>query len=430
MGRVGLVLISVLFTLLFSMIQAQDSELSRTMVAWEMDNQVFVWESGDSEPRLITTLDESIEVNRVALAPDGQHIILIHFATPANDLDLSLVQQVYILSTAPDSQPIPLFELRDINPDTNVDIVNIVLDMAWANPATLYFNTIEFNIEAYGGVNNDLWRVDITTGALTQVFPPTQGGWFTPNPDGTLLAVTSAGQYQETDATITVIDTQSEDMPRTVFTFPAVASGGEFPFKPPLAWLDEHTIWVAIPDPDLIYQQEAEVRPTQLWEIDVLTGGTTNIGEVIANYFGLPTLSQDGERIIYLQGLSTSTTSPYNLYLANHDGTNSQLITSGVAGFILPSWINEEMIYYELAGEPRVQIIGGEAQPFPNEIESGLFFTGGSLANNDIVYSIRLEETFEFELRMINVADIGGESTLIADLGDGFPQFDAVVIED
>lgn len=426
MRRVRFILVGLMFALLFSSIQAQDSESSRTMVAWEADNQIFVWETGDDAPRLVTTLDESVRITRVLLAPDGQHILLDEWMSveSSSPSSATLLERVYILDTASnvDSQPRLLFESSDLITQADSEATGLMFNVNWVNPTTLYFNTYEVTGQNLGDTNDDLWRVDIITGELRLMFPPTMGGLVFPSPDASLLAVITPGVYQETDVTITLTDTRPrpEIEPRVIFSFPAVSTGSELPFYPSMTWLDERTIWMEIPDPDLIYQLGDDVQPTQLWEIDVLTGETTNIGEVITSYFERPGLSPDRTRIIW-------TTSNFNLYVANRNGTNPELIEEE-AGF-RPTWLNNDTIYYETLEDIRIQVIGNDSQRFPNDTDSGNIVRVTRLDNGDIVYIMNSLDGV-YEIRLINVADIGSETTLIANLGQTFPLFDALVIEE
>jgi Tol biopolymer transport system component len=108
---------------------------------------------------------------------------------------------------------------------------------------------------------------------------------------------------------------------------------------------------VAIPDPNLIYATD-KVPATALWKID-LTGTKTQIGNVQADFFGLPQFSPEGKHILYAQRIGSVKDNQIALYQANSDGSGQKEIVRDTIGKLEPArWLPDGSAYTFVHGTP------------------------------------------------------------------------------
>jgi hypothetical protein len=201
--------------------------------------------------------------------------------------------------------------------------------VAWADAVTLYFNTTRFEAPFGAIPQNDLWRVDVTTGATTQQREPGTGGAFNISPDGRYLTLITPGRFDQNDTpaadgVIHLYDTRT-DTASIVLGYQPVASGTPQPFYPVTAWTpDSSAFLVGIPPPDLLYTP----GDTLLWRVPVGEEAALRVGAIRAGFYGQPRWNAD--RSVLLYATPNPNDDAQTLVYAASDGANPQTI--GVVG--------------------------------------------------------------------------------------------------
>jgi len=300
----------------------------RLGLAWASGGDLWLWRTGEAAPRRVA----SGGVIRPFIAPGGQRVA---YTRGAN----GQAQTLWVVDSdgLAEQQLIGLNNPRGYDPDTMR-----LGDVAWWDEAVLYFNTLALQGPGLSA-RSDLYRANARTREAAQILPPGQGGRFTFSPDQQQIAVVSSGRYNVGDGRISLADPLGQRDPRILLYFKGIASGSHSPHSPQVAWSrDSATLYVAIPPPDLLYQdtESAESLPfTALWELP--TANPTQrrqLGQVQASFFGLPVYSDAANAWLYAQRQPAS--NRFRLLLAAPDGSSPRELASGLAGEIsAASWV-------------------------------------------------------------------------------------------
>ena len=297
--RLFSLVVIVLFSSVFIVSTQAQGESSASTVAWAIANQVFVWDADSSEIRELVTFADSGTIQRINLSPDGTRLAIL-WATVGDDGYTPENHQLNIVAVNSDDdfRNENVLNFNDLYPDNDSEIV--VSQYNWADNTTIYLSS-GIASEVYSLPNNDLWRLNIDTGEITSIASLGAVGNFVVNPyDDSVIMMTSGSYNDEIDGTIALMDAEGQS--RQLLSFPAVATASEYYFYPQMSWLNAQTIWTAVPDRDVVYQMgEEDAPPISLWQIDLEADDSEIIGEVNADFFGLPMLSPDGATIAYLQ---------------------------------------------------------------------------------------------------------------------------------
>lgn len=383
---------------------ASVQESSELVVVWGIPDALFVWHQGDESPRQI-----DVAANNFYLSPNGQHI-----AIPVWDEDkgggLSIIdtatgdqQQVVIIEKQSDGIPI------------------LPSDIAWMGESDLYLNTI--TNPSYGAnIRDDLYRVDLQTMQVEQIFSPGEGGRFSLSPNGQWIAITYPGTYGNRDGRISILNTVTLEK-RDIFSFVGVSTGSEYRFYPAVYWQSDSAAFrVAIPDADLIYDEIN--KQTELWRMTI-DGVTQQIGIVPASFFGQPRWSDDASQITYLRRVGKIEDNQFELIIADGNGENSTTYLTGQSGlFEPPQWIPGTTRFGYTFGEPGIYWIGERGQTarrFPNENEKAFI----PLFVNDFMIFSTASSDNGIELRYLRVDET--ETHLIADVDTPYPVYKATL---
>jgi len=319
-------------------------------IAWIENGDLMTWRADDPVTRRIA----SGGVIQAVISPDGQRVAYLR--GPEGD-----TRSLWISDTlgANERQVVEAGSLVETEARRLSEVV-------WAADSTkLYFTTI-----AGEGMDShqadDLWQVDVDSGAVERLLADGEGGAIFPSPDGQWFALTSAGTYQDRPGAVAVY--QPVTRQRTVMLeYPAVATGSEWRWHAQPRWKpDSSGVNVAVPPADLLY----EGGDTALWWLP-LNGQAAQIGQVDADFFGLPTFSADGEWISYIQHRATPDQNQIVLMTAWNDGSNAELYAQGDIGSLTPlSWLPAGHRFLFMQGAPGELWIGApgqEPQRFPAE---------------------------------------------------------------
>lgn len=334
----------------------------KLMLVWVENGDLYAWKEGDSSAAQVV----SGGVFTPHISPDGAHIA---FTRGDGDPPISLW---LVNADGNDAHIIADWERLSLSGSDQP----YVGDVGWVDANTLFLNTFLDNM-----VYDDLRRLDITTGEIRLVLPPGEGGRFTISPDGKYTAVRYRGTYGNDDGRIRVLDAEGI-VQGEPFAFVGVSTGSEIRFYPAIFWeSDSSAFRVAIPDPDLLYN-EAAVPPTVLWRITT-AGEAAQIGSVQSSFFGLPAWSADGTALTYMTRGNDPASNRFDLVTAMGDGTNPVVYASGEVNEILsPTWIPDSNTFVYAQGTLSIvsYYVGSPGQ-LPRVLPDGInqiYFVDGS----------------------------------------------------
>jgi hypothetical protein len=384
---------------------ASSTNLDKLRVTWVESGNLFTLMSGLS-PRLIA----SGNAVRPYIAPDGKHVAFTRGqgGLPETlwlaDMDGQSVSELVILNDlADEGAPI------------------LIGQIDWLDNSVLYFNTARMGSLGLER-RDDLWRANIDTGEVTKLLSSDEGGAFSISPDRQHLALIQPGLYGETSGQIRFMDAQTDALHESL-SYDAVSTGAEYRFYPEVFWeADSNAVRVAIPNKDLIYDEEAST-PTVLWRLPI-NGSSEQIGSVGASFFGLPRWSSDSAYLVYLRRVGSPTSNQFALMTASGSGENAVQYDSGAAGsFGMPNWLPDVLQFMYPQGEPNQYWLGSPDMPPQPLIEPLLnpqFVDGTSM-----VYAAVSDSSVELRyLQLDNSA-----SSLIATINGLEWIFDALIVE-
>ncbi len=348
----------IFYTLLFSGKQFSPVAQSTNhplIVAYIDGDTLYIWQEEAKAPRTVATG----KLAHPILSPDAGQLIFQH------DTDLWIAD---LPSSDRPAKALVASDTINVAPDKS----RVVLDFEWLDSKTVIFNTYHYhpNTLVQQQFADDLWQVDTTSGKVTRLLADGAGGAFSISPDGKHIAVIRAGDYaNNTPGSITVVDSSGQNAQK-LLEFPVVNTGASYQFYPQPRWkTDSSGLFVAIPDPNLIYAT-GNVPPTRLWKLD-LSGAKTQVGAVKADFFGLPQFSPDGKYILYAQRIGAVKDNQIALFYANSDGTGQQEIVRDAIGTLEPArWLPTSDAYTFIHGKPGELWLANAAdnsvQRFPN----------------------------------------------------------------
>jgi hypothetical protein len=379
------------------------------VVAWVENGNLFAWTKAGGAHQLA-----SDNVLAPYLAPDGKHIAFTRGADGFPDsiwlvaLDEEDSRELIVVDALP----------------TNDDEALLISQLTWFDAATLYFNTAR-RIEVGQDRRDDLWKVNIDSGEVVMLLPPGEGGAFSFSPDRQHLAVMNPGIYDGDEGFIHILDAQTA-IQENLLSFPAVSTGSEYRFYPEVFWeADSSALRVAIPDKDLIYDEEGSPS-VALWRLSV-DGSQAQIGVADASFFGLPRWSQGTAYMTYLHRVGDRTSNQFDLMLADGDGTNAVTYASGEAGALgvpiwLPATASTQFVYpFDQSGEYWLGSPDTSPSRLPHNIYNPCFVDG-----EGFVFATAFPNTFELHYARLN----DPTATLIATVNTPIPIFDARLMND
>jgi hypothetical protein len=362
---------------------AQESPI--LMVTWAEDGVLYLWREGDAQPRALGGNNAGLP----QLSPDGQRIAFKR--TPITDTGVTGSLWVVNVDGTGEQQ------LYDAAPD-------VVGQVEWRDNEVLLFNTVRY-LEIGLRENDDLLLANVITAQVNELLPAGEGGQFHIGPEGEVVLV-QPGAYQGDPGTIRYL--APDDLLIDLLAYDGVSTASEYAFYADVQWINSTTLLTAIPDADLIYQEETlDEYPTRLYRLT--TDGTSEaIGAVPASFFGQPRWSADGAYLTFLQRTGTAADLTFELWLAAGDGTGAErydltqqspVWDTGSARFLYPYagsiWI----------GEPA-------NEPVERVSEGSMLFLPTVLARGDepiLIYVRLIEETME-----LVYAGLEGEATAFA----------------
>ncbi len=198
------------------------------------------------------------------------------------------------------------------------ELDRLPLQVAWLpDNSGVAFNTrVDYGVGL--SLKNDLWVVDLTTGALAQRLPDGQGGTFAFSPNGFWLALSTSKE-------VAMLRADGTDR-RTLVTFPAVNTASEYAYVPLPVWApDSSYALVGISSQDPFGQSPSGT----LWRLPVSGEAvqlTTLSGMFLFNTMEDSLWSPDRTQLAYEDNGT--------LFIAGWDGSTPRAYVSGNARFI------------------------------------------------------------------------------------------------
>lgn len=373
-------------------VQAQ--ELTHS-VAWTADGKLYTWQNDG-----IITLAENNAVQPF-LSPDGATIA---YTSGSEGLPLSL----WIVSSGGIPQQLVSSDQID----------NALIDqIEWLGNKAIYFNTSVPNPPLGIAPNNDLWRVDVDSLAISPVLVAGEGGAFAISPDEQRIAVVHPGTFDEAGqpqqaGDIRVINPVGEQV-AVIHTFEPVTGASHVGYYPLVRWLpDSMSLYTAIPSTLFEAGNEFETS-TAVWQ---LRPGSTVTQVTSVNSDGrLLEWSADVSHLYY--GEFETGEQTVSLTIAEADGSNSQLVTASAQSGLVWSEAGTRFAYLQ-----DEQIVIGE----PNDTAAVQI----PVPDDEVLLQLRFpdENTLvtlsgagsEFVLRIIELSD---ESSINTEIFRGASQY-------
>jgi dipeptidyl aminopeptidase/acylaminoacyl peptidase len=387
------------------------------------------------------------EVLRVAYVSDG-NLRLVEGEDPARQLTPGGTDAAVLFSLdgqrilfqrelPPGPANLPRFELRVINvdgseerrlvgpedlpgemgvpmgSDAEVLLDWLPLQVAWLPDS----RTVAFNTHAEFGYglahHDDLWLVDVETGALTQLLPDGEGGIFAFSPDGAHLVVS-------TPTTVTMMDADGGNR-RTLLTFDFVNTASEYAYRPMPVWApDGSYALVAISSAEPFGPQPSG----GLWRLPPAGDAVllaTLPGEFIFNTQDDGLWSPDRAHIAYTVPAAAGDPNARALVVAEGNGGAPTVYATGMLEFL--GWAADSSrftFWQNRPGEVYLGQIGTPPVRLVPPAEAGGVFSVQWVDGETFVYVASVgRDVFE-----IRVGRVGSSHRTIATSLTGFPQLD------
>ena len=382
-------------------------------VAWVVGGDLVTWRSSEGQARRIA----SGGVIRSVLSPDGAWIAYLR--GPGGD------PRTLWISDTPGANERQLLDVATL---PGGDSTRRMSQVVWAADSSALYVTMRTGSGLDARPADDLWCVDVVSGAVERLLDDGDGGHITISPDGLRLALASAGEYSQPGEAARTPGRLALYAPDTrersvMLEFQPVATASEARWLPQPRWLpDGSGLRVAIPPPELVYGDDDGL--TALWWLPV-SGEAQQVGQVEADFFGLPVFSADGAWTTYIQRRTSPQQTALTLMLAASDGSAAASYVEGEIGALGPAeWLPGAARFVFANGAPGAMWIGGpggDAVHFPSEDVTIREVVWADA--NTYVYSALAGESFTL---FFGLLDVPTAPQPIATL-EAYPVFDAVL---
>ncbi len=401
--RMRILVLTLFLILLTGTLPSTVAANHQLVVAWVDDGNLWLWREGDSTPQTLAKGD----VTRPYLASDGQQVAFTRGGIPPTSLWL----------VGADGQ-----DERQLTRSADMDGLSLA-QIAWEGSDIVYFNTVRSDSLGFQP-QNDLWRVNITTGAVESLRPFDQGGSFSISPNGQSAIVVYPGAYNELTGRIRLLNLNTLEQ-TDLLSFYGVSTGAQYAFYPEVFpevfWQDDFSaIRVAIPDPNLIYD-DVNSPPTVLWQLST-EGESEHLGSVSASLFGQPRWSDDASQLTYLRRMGDITSNQFELMIADGSGQNATTYANGEAGELGSAhWLPGVNQFVYIRDQPGHFWLGEMGKP-PRRLA---FLASNLQFVDSTTYVYATAPSSPFELRVATLSDPTGN--LIASVQNGTPIFHALL---
>lgn len=267
---------------------------------------------------------------------------------------------------------------------------------------------------------NDLRLVNTTTGAVSTLLEPGEGGGvFVFSPDGAQIALVTPNQ-------IDLIDSDGSNRRAAVLTYEDILTYTESPFYAQPVWSADGTrLRVVIPAKDRLGNPD---EPNAVWEISAADGVAAKILEFSTNGLGPGAyISPDLERLVYFKNVGTG--GQQDLHLAVLDGSLDEVYASGSLNWITWAEDGQRFVWTKFGA------VGVERQTFLGETGQAPILLGAPQLPLDLAWVAG--DRFLFldndggapPVWTLFLGTVGGPNLLVAEIGAGsqIPRFDFVI---
>jgi dipeptidyl aminopeptidase/acylaminoacyl peptidase len=286
--------------------------LNEIQIAYIKENNIWIWskEMGNKQ------LTYSGDVHQVRIDPGGQ---LAAYLKQVDDYHAEI--WIIEMDGRNERRILGVFELDELGAgarDPNSVAIN-PYQFDWI-PGTrkIAFNTKQIFQDSGFIRLDDLNWVDIDSLERRIIIPPFQGGNYQYSPDGKLIAVSTPDEL--------ILISSDGTNRKSLLAFNQVKSYSEEKYYPDPIWSpDSKVIYAAISPVDPLAMPR---KPTALWEIPSSGGSAVQTGSIMTQPFinSDVVYSPDAKRIIFLRETGKPKENMLELFIANSDGSEEQLI--------------------------------------------------------------------------------------------------------
>ncbi len=333
-------------------------------VTWASGGQVVLWRDGAAVQIAEKDADAPL------FAPDGQTIAFVR--NPVGGQQSLWIARLDEGSARPMGDPLPL-----VNGRTEF------AQLAWADHRTLYYTT-QIALPQSTRRQYDLHKIDVSTGKIGQVLRVGLGGMITFSPDGEQAVLMDPGYPGgSVDGSIVLFDAVALSG-HIKITFPPAGKGGLAPFDLPIDWQsDSSAFYVSTAAWDKVLVPGKDNLRVSVWRTAINDFSRT-MGILQADIWGMPRVSPDGARIVYLRHpLASGDAQTLDVVIADLDNSGAHVYASGSADAVgAPHWLTNEYFVYRFGDTLMLGKLGGQPQRLPDSNPSG----APILAGNWLVY--------------------------------------------
>lgn len=373
----------------------------------DSQGDLWFWKNGSVALRLT----DSADVADFALSPDGSRIFYARSLDYSNYslwlIDTNGENEHQVMSAA-DFAALP-------RPDQAAGTAPTQL--GWVPGSnTAVFTTYHFFDGPGVDFGNDLRLVNGSTGAVSTLLEPGQGGGrYSYSPDGSQIALVSPNQ-------IDLINSDGSNRRKAVLTYADVLTYTESPFLAQPLWApDGSLLRVIIPAAD---RMGKPADPGSVWEISTAGGKATRLLEFSENGLGPgAALSPDLQWLAYFKNSQTGGQS--DLHIASLDGSKDEVYASGSLNWV--TWTNDSKRFvWTKYGE-----VGSNRQIYLGALGAEPLLLGAPQVPQMLSW-VKGDQYLFFEndggnppAWKLYLGQVGASNRLLADLaaGDRIPQF-------
>lgn len=389
-----------------------DKDQGTLLVAYEKEGRIML-AIGDGDPSILTSgANDSYPI----ISPNGRHILYQRTIPPGPANLRRFELRVIDRDGSNDRSLVTTEDLPGEIGETIDEPEPVMLDrlpwrIAWlGDNRQVAFNTI---LEAGYGVStyNDLWLVNLQTGAITQLLADGEGGSFAFSPDGNTLIVAD-------ERSVSMMNSDGSNR-RKMFSFPFVNTASEYAFIPQPVWAPDSSyglVAIVCPEPF----GSAEDPYFTIWRLP--RSGEAEVLS-IAHGFNIPEamsgilFSPDGQYFAYIEGVDYEGT----MHIARIDGT---IVSVLEFAYYFHGWSADSQLIIYATDEP---FLAGLDEPHQELDKHDDVFGGMAVYRwvGAITY-VGLDWSYFLDASILWATRIDGESWII---DTNVSSFDAVLID-
>ncbi len=334
-------------------------------VTWASGGKIFVWRDGSATQQLADT-----DADAPQFSPDGRMVAFVR--NPVGG-----PQSLWVTGLSDG-------KLRQLGDPLSVEGGRTEFaQLAWGDKSALFFIT-QLAFAQSTRQQFDLYTVNAGTGEVGRVLKPGLGGFmtFSPNRLHTVL-VDPGAPGGSVDGSVVLFDAVALGG-HIKITFPAAGKGGLAPMVLPVDWQsDSGAFYISTPAFDKTLLPGRDNLRVTVWRT-VIDDFSRVAGVVQADIYGMPRVSPDGTRIVYLRRpLSSNNSQTLELVIADLGDAYSTVYTTGPSdSFGAPYWLTNEVFIYGSGQKLMLGKVRADPQELPDANPQGK----PMLAGNWLVY--------------------------------------------